>query len=872
MDLVSWLPLIPDAVPDVLRRADAWLCWRAEVRDGKTTKVPTSPDTGRDTDATAARWTFEQAVAGAEAHGLDGVGFALDGEHGLDLVGVDIDHCRDPETGEIHPGALEILRALDSYAEVSPSATGARGFVLGKKPGRRCKRAGAFDGFEVEIYDAGRYLTVTGHRIDGAPPDVRPAQEALADLYARIVPPEAPPRERPANGASSPTDADVLQRARAARNGAKFERLYRGDASGYDGDESSADLAFVAMLAFWTQDPAQIDRIVRGSGLLRDKWDARRGAQTYGERTVDAALASVGETFDWSRSSGRPDGPPDADGLQPEPPADGRPTIPDRVFTLLPSKLADACGRFERWTERHAYLVSLLVCLTAALPHVRLRYGRRYLSPHLFAFLIGDAASGKGVVELARAWLDPVDDLLTKESTAARDAWTAKKAERDRLRRSRKKADQDEVSLLDETDPLGPEPPLRYVLMGEDTTSAGLVDAVHDNAEGVALVSTEADTVTDANGKEHGRFSSLMRKAFHNERHAENRRSGGRLVVKAARLAVLLAGTRGQVRGLFEKGVEDGLYSRFVFYRLGGAPRYESQREVSEDVEFDRMTAARAADALAIHSALAARAVDAEGQTAALYIDLPRASWDRMDAEFKALFDRLFVEGDVDPALAATVKRAPVVCYRIASVLAVWRAHEGGVDLRAVASLTVSDDDAEAALLLSLVFVETAIRQAGEFGRRYDADPGDGMGGTHRITSADRDLLDSLGDEFTPDELVDAGEALGMSRATVYRHRPEWIEAGLFTEHKDGRRTVYRKAAPPAQGDFRGDGLATEPPDLAEPALHKGARVRTPDGEGVVLQVFAEAVTVHLDGHDRASRFAPSRLVLLDTPPAEAPF
>ena len=301
---MNWLPLIPDAVPAVLRGADAWLGWRGAVRDGKVTKPPTSPDTGRDTDATAARWTFDQAVVGAEAHGLDGVGFALDGDHGLELVGVDIDHCRDPETGEIHPGALEIVRALDSYAEVSPSGTGLRVFVLGKKPGPRCKRAGAFDGFEVEVYDAGRYLTVTGHRIDGAPPDVRPAQEALADLYARIVPPEVPRAERPTNAASGPTDADVLQRARDARNGAKFERLYRGDASGYDDDQSSADLALVAMLAFWTQDPAQIDRIVRGSGLMRDKWDAQRGAQTYGERTVDAALASASETFDWSRSSG----------------------------------------------------------------------------------------------------------------------------------------------------------------------------------------------------------------------------------------------------------------------------------------------------------------------------------------------------------------------------------------------------------------------------------------------------------------------------------------------------------------------------------------------------------------------------------------
>src|SRR5690349_8166630 len=37
------------------------------------------------------------------------------------IVGIDLDGCRNPETGEIEPWALEIIRAFASYAEVSPS-------------------------------------------------------------------------------------------------------------------------------------------------------------------------------------------------------------------------------------------------------------------------------------------------------------------------------------------------------------------------------------------------------------------------------------------------------------------------------------------------------------------------------------------------------------------------------------------------------------------------------------------------------------------------------------------------------------------------------------------------------------------------------
>src|SRR4029453_5482366 len=98
------------------------------------------------------------------------------------------------------------------------------------------------------------------------------------------------------HGATSPASASLedtalLAKAQAAKNGAKFARLWGGDTSLHDDDDSVADLALCMQLAFWTQDPAQIDRLFRQSGLMREKWDERRGAQTYGDRTVQEALA-----------------------------------------------------------------------------------------------------------------------------------------------------------------------------------------------------------------------------------------------------------------------------------------------------------------------------------------------------------------------------------------------------------------------------------------------------------------------------------------------------------------------------------------------------------------------------------------------------
>ena len=95
---------------------------------------------------------------------------------------------------------------------------------------------------------------------------------------------------------------------------------------------------------------------------------------------------------------------------------------------------------------------------------------------------------------------------------------------------------------------------------------------------------------------------------------------------------------------------------------------------------------------------------------------------------------------------------------------------------------------------------------------------------------------------------------------------------GTRYETQDLAVPVPRKGTGVGTAGTPGDGLATEPPEMPRPSLHKGARVRTPDGEGKVLAVYADKVVVHLDGHDLTSEFKPSAVALLDTPPVEAPF
>lgn len=93
-------------------------------------------------------------------------------------------------------------------------------------------------------------------------------------------------------------DQSIIDKASKAGNGAKFHALWSGDTSGYP-SSSEADQALTNILAFWTKDQSQIDRLFRQSGLYRQKWDEKHqaGGATYGQMTIEKALAGVTDTY-----------------------------------------------------------------------------------------------------------------------------------------------------------------------------------------------------------------------------------------------------------------------------------------------------------------------------------------------------------------------------------------------------------------------------------------------------------------------------------------------------------------------------------------------------------------------------------------------
>lgn len=282
-----------DSIPNDLKAVPNWVAWRyTDVGRSKPAKIPFDPKSGRQAKPNDPRtWvSFEDAVTFWRSQGVDGVGFVFSSAD--PFVGVDLDNCRDEQSGDVEPWAAEIVCRLASYTEVSPSGTGVKVFLRGTLPaGRRVVNGDGKRfpvGRRIEVYDANHYFTVTGEILDGVPRQLMSRPEALAEVYGRFIADD--PRPVPTTPSvvlpAHQSDADLIERAKSASNGAKFSRLWSGDWSDY-GSRSEADLALCSLLAFWVgPDPDRIADLFSCSGLMREKWN-REG---YRRRTVGKAI------------------------------------------------------------------------------------------------------------------------------------------------------------------------------------------------------------------------------------------------------------------------------------------------------------------------------------------------------------------------------------------------------------------------------------------------------------------------------------------------------------------------------------------------------------------------------------------------------
>ena len=178
------IPVQFDNIPNEMKRINRWVLWKLlPVGDQEPydnwKKMPCTVKGAPASSSNPQTWTDFFSVQDAyNKGGFSGVGFIFNGS---DLMGIDIDDCRS-EDGTLSDFAKEILENVQGYAEVSPSGTGIKIFTRAD-----IEKAHVDHSIGLEIYNKGRYFTVTGHVLDSTRTIPMDAQDLSKYVTKRSV-------------------------------------------------------------------------------------------------------------------------------------------------------------------------------------------------------------------------------------------------------------------------------------------------------------------------------------------------------------------------------------------------------------------------------------------------------------------------------------------------------------------------------------------------------------------------------------------------------------------------------------------------------------------------------------------------------------
>jgi hypothetical protein len=482
-------------IPKEIIDFSQWVNWRAAKKDnGKITKIPICSRTGRKASHSDEKtWSSYQDASNLHNKGkASGIGFVFTKDD--PLCGIDLDHCRDPETGKIEKWAKEIIKDFQSYTEISPSSTGVHIIVRRQLPeGGRKKE-------NVEIYDRLRFFCVTGQHLEGTPQDIRPAQNAINGLLSSHFKKEGEPQTKPPYSLPqvSESDAELIRKAIQSKNGHKFNLLFQGQwENAGNPSQSEGDMAFCNLLAFWTgRDATKIDSIFRQSRLMRLKWDKKHygDGRTYGQATIERAISSCRETYTGERTLQALKPPPDEvskiDGSHGEPnstvPTD--PPLDEAKEPVIPSLLSVPVDAFPDDIQTVIYSLAkalgtafeVAVLAVLAVSGSLIGWSRRlivkegwYVHAPLYAGT--EAETGEAKSPTTDFFLKPVEELERQEFLKHKAAMEEYLTELEEWKATRK----DTHAQRPE-----PPPPRKRFKMGDCTIEA-MADALDGNPRGL---------------------------------------------------------------------------------------------------------------------------------------------------------------------------------------------------------------------------------------------------------------------------------------------------------------------------------------------------------------------------------------------------
>lgn len=384
--------------------------------------------------------------------------------------------------------------------------------------------------------------------------------------------------------------------------------------------------------------------------------------------------------------------------------------------------------------------------LSICLPEVHGSLFKEDVRTNLYIFLTGAAASGKGKIGLCRRLLDPIND----------------------------------------------DNPYAKLVIPANTSDTALYEGLYLNDGRGILFESEADTLTQAFKKGSGKFSDGLRCAFHNEPINYQRRTGNEKVyIPHPELSVVLTGTPGQMPLLFNSP-ENGLFSRFLFYRL-----VSEKESFAEDVSDSNAISGEMVNdyMLSLGNELLRfyhRLRDSHGICFKLSDEQHKSFMSHFYSDtkiYKEIAERAYCSQEAVDHIDSIMKRLGNICFRIMMILTVSRLIDRDSDDPIPAELVCNQDDFLTVLSLSDKFVHHTFIHYDDLMVAIGAVPeidDDAPTRDDMLSDRQRLFFEALPDTFIKQKALQIAAELSIAERSVERYIKYFCELGIVFREKKG--------------------------------------------------------------------------------------
>lgn len=382
-------------------------------------------------------------------------------------------------------------------------------------------------------------------------------------------------------------------------------------------------------------------------------------------------------------------------------------TFLNELYVHLPELLKDCCELYATAREKDVFLLSALSTISGCLPKLKGRYKKGEYHANLNGFIIAPPASGKQGMKHAKYLGSAVHKMLRRQEKTGRFK------------------------------------PCLFI--PGSTSPRALIEHLNSNfgTNGI-LCETEADVIGQVLQQEWGDYSHILRAAFEHETVSLSRvKDFEEVAIEEPKLSVLLSGTPDQFGNII-KDVENGLFSRFMYYQ------YAVPAEWKDVTPTDEVSI----EGLLDPYALKVKGLYEKYNHEYCQFVLSKEQWKFLNDFFsELLLETNATYGDIANSV---IYRQGVICFRIAMVLSAIR----NIEAPFSNELKCTDDDLKIALALS----ECLSDHATAFFETIAKPP------ISYIVGIERFKQEIPNEEFSRKQAVKLGAILNMSERTVDKY------------------------------------------------------------------------------------------------------